>query len=53
LLGGAVLFGCGWELTGYCPAPALACLGIGSLEALWFVPAMIGSMLLHRAINRA
>ncbi|WP_116809895.1 DUF6691 family protein [Steroidobacter cummioxidans] len=53
LLGGAALFGCGWGIAGYCPGPALAALGIGSLEALWFVPAMIGGMLLHRLINRA
>jgi uncharacterized membrane protein YedE/YeeE len=53
LLGGAALFGCGWGLAGYCPGPVLAGLGVGSLEALWFVPAMIGGMLLHRLINRA
>ena len=53
LLAGAAIFGCGWGLAGYCPGPALAGLGIGSLEALWFVPAMIGGMLLHRVINRA
>ncbi|HWK51113.1 MAG TPA: DUF6691 family protein [Steroidobacter sp.] len=53
LLGGAALFGCGWGIAGYCPGPALAGLGIGSLEALWFVPAMVGGMLLHRLVNRA
>ncbi len=53
LLGGAALFGVGWGVAGYCPGPALAGLGIGSLEALWFVPAMIAGMLLHRLINRA
>lgn len=26
-------------------------LGIGSIEALWFVPAMVVGMLLHRAVN--
>ncbi len=51
LLGGAALFGIGWGVAGYCPGPALAGLGIGSLEALWFVPAMIGGMLLHRMVN--
>lgn len=53
LLGGAAVFGCGWGIAGYCPGPALAGLGIGSLEALWFVPAMIAGMLLHRLIHRA
>ena len=53
LLGGAAVFGCGWGVAGYCPGPAMAGLGIGSLEALWFVPAMIAGMLLHRVVNRA
>lgn len=52
LLGGAALFGIGWGIAGYCPGPVLAGLGIGSVEALWFVPAMVGGMLLHRAIGR-
>jgi len=51
LVGGAALFGVGWGIAGYCPGPALAGLGIGSLEALWFVPAMIGGMLLHRMVT--
>jgi len=52
LLGGAALFGVGWGIAGYCPGPALAGLGIGSMEALWFVPAMAGGMLLHRVVAR-
>lgn len=53
LLGGAVLFGIGWGIAGYCPGPALAGLGIASIEALWFVPALLAGMLLHRLVNRA
>lgn len=53
LLGGAALFGVGWGIAGYCPGPALAGIGIGSVEALWFVPAMLAGILLHRAVNRA
>jgi hypothetical protein len=53
LLGGAALFGIGWGIAGYCPGPALAGLGIGSIEALWFVPAMLAGILLHRVVNRA
>ena len=53
LLGGAALFGIGWGIAGYCPGPALAGLGIASVEALWFVPAMLAGMLLHRVVNRA
>ncbi len=48
LLIGAALFGVGWGVAGYCPGPALAGLGVGSTEALWFVPAMLAGMLLHR-----
>lgn len=53
LLGGAALFGVGWGIAGYCPGPALAGLGIASVEALWFVPAMLAGMLVHRLVNRA
>lgn len=53
LLGGAGLFGVGWGIAGYCPGPALAGLGVFSVEAAWFVPAMIVGMLLHRVVNRA
>lgn len=52
LLGGAALFGIGWGIAGYCPGPALAGLGVGAIEALWFVPAMLAGMLLHRLVNR-
>jgi uncharacterized membrane protein YedE/YeeE len=50
LLVGAALFGIGWGLAGYCPGPALVNLGVGAIEALWFVPAMIAGMLVHRAL---
>jgi uncharacterized membrane protein YedE/YeeE len=51
LLGGAALFGIGWGVAGYCPGPALAGLGAGSVEALWFVPAMLAGTLLHRIVD--
>ena len=53
LLGGAAIFGIGWGIAGYCPGPALAGLGVGSIEALWFVPALLAGLLLHRLVNRA
>lgn len=53
LLGGAALFGIGWGIAGYCPGPALAGLGVGSIEALWFVPSMLGGILLHRWFSGA
>jgi len=48
LLLGAVLFGIGWGLAGYCPGPALASLAFGNAEALWFLPAMLAGMALQR-----
>ncbi len=48
LLGGAALFGIGWGLAGYCPGPAIASLGFGNAEALWFLPAMAAGAGLQR-----
>jgi hypothetical protein len=53
LVAGAAIFGIGWGIAGYCPGPALAGLGIVSIEALWFVPAMVAGMLLHRIVAGA
>lgn len=47
LLAGAVIFGVGWGLSGFCPGPALTALGAGTPAAWWFVPAMIGGALVH------
>lgn len=44
LVSGAVLFGIGWGLVGYCPGPALASLGFGSWRTLLFVAAMLVGM---------
>ena len=45
LLSGAVLFGAGWGLVGFCPGPALTALGTGNFEALIFSVAMLTGML--------
>jgi uncharacterized protein len=50
LIGGAALFGVGWGLSGFCPGPALVSIGAGARAALWFVPAMLAGMVLHRAL---
>lgn len=42
LIVGAVLFGAGWGLGGYCPGPALTSVASGTMSALLFT----GSMLL-------
>jgi uncharacterized protein len=41
---GAMLFGAGWGLAGYCPGPALASLVTGGTEVLIFVAAMVAGM---------
>ena len=50
LLGGAVIFGIGWGLVGFCPGPAIASLGLGSSGAWLFVAAMLGGMFLARLV---
>jgi uncharacterized membrane protein YedE/YeeE len=47
LLLGAVVFGIGWGLVGYCPGPALAALAIGATGTIVFVLAMIVGMMLE------
>ena len=52
LIGGSVLFGLGWGLAGYCPAPALASVGFGNTEAAWFLPAMLVGMFARRCLYK-
>jgi len=47
LLSGALLFGAGWGLVGYCPGPALAALAFGAAKTFGFVGAMLAGMALH------
>jgi hypothetical protein len=44
LIVGAILFGVGWGLVGYCPGPALASLGLGAWRTALFVLAMLAGM---------
>lgn len=41
LVVGAVLFGIGWAIVGYCPGPAIAALGYGYSDVFIFVAAML------------
>jgi len=41
---GAVLFGIGWGMAGYCPGPAVVSLGLGVREGSVFLAAMLGGM---------
>ena len=41
LMAGAIIFGVGWGVAGFCPGPALAALASGSPSVALFVVAMI------------
>lgn len=47
LVAGAVVFGIGWGLVGFCPGPAIAALGFGAAKALIFFVAMLAGMALY------
>lgn len=48
---GALAFGAGWGLAGYCPGPALASLLSGSAKPVIFVAAMLAGMLLFQLLD--
>jgi uncharacterized membrane protein YedE/YeeE len=52
LVMGAVLFGIGWGMAGFCPGPAIVGVGLGLSKAMIFVIAMLAGMLLARKIVR-
>ena len=44
LIGGAVVFGLGWGVAGYCPGPALTSVASGSYSTLIFAGAMLAGI---------
>lgn len=44
LIIGAVLFGIGWGLAGFCPGPAITALGTGRSDIILFFAAMTAGM---------
>lgn len=52
LILGALLFGIGWGLVGYCPGPALAALAFGAGGTIVFALAMAAGMLLQTVAFR-
>ena len=48
LLIGAGIFGIGWGMTGYCPGPAVAGLGLLSVEGVVMVAAIYAGFFSHR-----
>ena len=51
LVFGAVLFGVGWGLGGFCPGPALTSLGAASTEAGVLVVSMAAGMWIYQFIE--
>lgn len=50
LVAGAVLFGAGWGISGYCPGPGVALLASPTWETWVFLPAMLAGIALHRGV---
>jgi uncharacterized membrane protein YedE/YeeE len=50
---GAMLFGIGWGLSGYCPGPAIVSLLYGYESTMIFCLAMVAGMLLEAALRRS
>jgi uncharacterized protein len=48
LLLGATIFGVGWGISGYCPGPSVAGLGLGNLEAIVMVFSIFLGFICHR-----
>ena len=53
LLTGAVIFGIGWGLVGYCPGPAIASLAYGQIESVIFLMAMVAGFYGSRRFRRS
>ncbi|MDO9192742.1 MAG: YeeE/YedE family protein, partial [Undibacterium sp.] len=47
---GALIFGIGWGISGYCPGPAIASLASPNWETWIFLPAMLAGILLQRLL---
>ena len=50
LIIGAILFGVGWGLGGFCPGPAITALPLAATGALVFVPAMLIGMAIAKFV---
>jgi uncharacterized membrane protein YedE/YeeE len=49
---GSIVFGVGWGLAGFCPAPAIVAYGAGYFKAVVFVIAMLAGMGIYEIIER-
>jgi uncharacterized membrane protein YedE/YeeE len=53
LVVGALIFGAGWGLAGFCPGPGIVAMAAGEVKALVFVVAMMAGMLLFKLLDEA
>ncbi len=49
---GALMFGAGWGLAGFCPGPALVSMASGEGKAAFFVAFMLVGMLMFEIMDR-
>jgi uncharacterized membrane protein YedE/YeeE len=52
LVAGALVFGVGWGIAGFCPGPSLVALAAGAGQALVFVASMLAGMALVEWFER-
>jgi len=52
LLIGALVFGVGWGLAGFCPGPAVVAMGAGVWQAAVMTAAMLAGMAVHELSAR-
>ncbi|CUK27528.1 putative transporter component [Cognatishimia activa] len=51
LVGGSALFGIGWGIAGFCPAPAIAALGTGRWEVVLFLVSVAAGFAASRFVR--
>lgn len=51
-MGGSLLFGIGWGLTGICPGPALVLLGYGAAKGAVFTVSMVAGMMIFARLEQ-
>ena len=52
LVGGAIIFGIGWGLVGFCPGPAIGSLAYGQTESVIFLIALFLGLNVDRLYRR-
>ena len=52
LILGAIIFGIGWGVTGFCPGAVLAAFGDGKMEPFLFVLALLAGSMLFKKLEK-